>query len=106
VFLHDPARIEALLCCHFIAMLIHALIERQIRHAMKTKGIKQLSLYPEDRGCAAPTAARVLDIFHGLARHHLHDQHGHHIQTFAPQLTDLQQLVLDLLNIPHSTYTS
>ncbi|MGH3439001.1 MAG: hypothetical protein ACRDRN_21365 [Sciscionella sp.] len=87
MFLHDPARIEALLCCHFIAMLIHALIERQIRQAMKNKGLKQLSLYPEDRGCAAPTAARVLDIFTGLARHQLIDQQGHHIQTFAPQLS-------------------
>jgi transposase len=105
VFLHDPARIEALLCCHFIAMLIHALIERQIRRAMKTQGIKQLSLYPEDRGCAAPTAARVLDIFEGLARHDLLDQHGQLVQTFPPQLTELQQLVLDLLDIPRRTYT-
>jgi transposase len=105
VFLHDPARIEALLCCHFIAMLIHALIERQIRQAMKTKGIKQLSLYPEDRGCASPTAARVLDIFAGLARHHLLDQHDGHVQTFAPQLNELQQLVLNLLEIPHNIYT-
>ena len=105
VFLHDPARIEALLCCHFIAMLIQALIERQIRRAMKTKGIKQLSLYPEDRGCAAPTAARVLDIFSGLARHNLLDQHGRLVQAFPPQLTELQALVLDLLNIPHSVYT-
>ena len=106
VLLHDPVRIEALLCCHFIAMLVQALIERQIRQAMKTKGLKQLSLYPEDRGCAAPTAARVLDIFTGLARHHLTDQHGHHIQTFQPQLSELQALVLDLLDIPHTAYTS
>lgn len=105
VFLHDPARIEALLCCHFIAMLIHALIERQIRRAMKTKGIKQLSIYPEDRGCATPTAARVLDIFDGLARHQLIDRNGRLVQTFQPQLTELQQLVLDLLDIPHSLYT-
>jgi len=105
VFLHDPARIEALLCCHFIAMLIHALIERQIRQAMKTKGIKHLSLYPEDRGCAAPTAARVLDIFGGLARHSLLDHHGRLVQTFTPQLNELQTLVLDLLDIPHSIYT-
>lgn len=105
VFLHDPARIEALLCCHFIAMLIQALIERQIRRAMKTKGIKQLSLYPEDRGCAAPTAARVLDIFSGLARHDLLDQRSRLVQAFPPQLTELQALVLDLLNIPHSVYT-
>jgi transposase len=105
VFLHDPARIEALLCCHFIAMLIHALIERQIRQAMKSKGIKQLSLYPEDRGCLAPTAARILDIFTGLARHHLLDHHGRLVQSFAPQLNELQQLVLDLLDIPHRIYT-
>ena len=105
VFLHDPARIEALLCCHFIAMLIQALIERQIRRAMQTAGLQQLSIYPEDRGCAAPTAARVLEIFTGLARHHLTDRNGHHIQTFQPQLTELQALVLDLLDIPHSDYT-
>jgi transposase len=105
VLLHDPVRIEALLCCHFIAMLVQALIERQIHQAMKTKGLKQLSLYPEDRGCAAPTAARVLDIFTGLARHHLTDQHGRHIQTFQPQLSELQALVLDLLDIPHTVYT-
>ena len=105
MFLHDPARIEALLCCHFIAMLIQALIERQIRRAMQTAGLQQLSIYPEDRGCAAPTAARVLEIFTGLARHHLTDRNGHHIQTFQPQLTELQALVLDLLDIPHSDYT-
>ena len=105
VFLHDPARIEALLCCHFIAMLIHALIERQTRRAMKSKGIKQLSLYPEDRGCLAPTAARILDIFTDLARHHLLDHHGRLVQSFAPQLNELQQLVLDLLDIPHRIYT-
>jgi transposase len=105
VLLHDPARIEALLCCHFIAMMIQSLIERQVRRAMKTKGLQQLSLYPEDRGCAAPTTARVLDIFTGLARHHLVDQHGQLVQTFHPELTELQALVLDLLDIPRSTYT-
>ena len=34
MFLRDLARIEALLCCHFIAMLIQALIEREIRTTM------------------------------------------------------------------------
>jgi hypothetical protein len=72
---------------------------------MKTTGIKQLSLYPEDRGCTAPTTARVLDIFDGLARHHLTDQHSRLVQSFPPQLTELQALTLDLLDIPHSIYT-
>jgi transposase len=106
VFLHHPARIEGLLCCHFIALLIQALIERQIRHAMAHRGLRQLSLYPEDRGCAAPTTARVLEIFTGLARHHLIDRQGHLVQTFHPELTELHALVLDLLGIPHSVYTT
>lgn len=105
MFLHDPARIEGLLCCHFIAMLIQALIERHIRQAMTTQQLTQLSLYPEDRGCAAPTTARILEIFTGVARHHLvHDNHI--VQTFQPELTDLQTQVLDLLDIPTSTYTT
>jgi transposase len=104
VFLRDPARIEGLLCCHFIAMLIQALIEREIRTAMAARGLAELSLYPEDRGCAAPTAARVLEIFTGVARHHL-IREGRLIQTFPPELTDLQRQVLDLLDIPTSAYT-
>jgi hypothetical protein len=45
MFLRDPARIEGLLCCHFIAMLIQALIERTIRTAMADRGLTELSLY-------------------------------------------------------------
>jgi len=104
MFLHHPARIEALLCCHFIALLVHALIEREIRRAMTDRGLAQLSIYPEDRGSAAPTAARVLDIFTGVARHHLIDRHGQHVQTFQPELSPLQRQVLDLLGIPETAY--
>ena len=86
-------------------MLIQALIERQIRLAMAKAGLAELSLYPEDRGCAAPTAARVLEIFTGVARHHLH-RDRQHVQTFQPELTDLQRQVLDLLDIPDTAYTS
>jgi transposase len=105
VFLKDPARIEGLLCAHFIAMLLQALIERHIRAAMADQGLQQLSLYPEDRGCAAPTAARVLDIFTGLTRHHLIGD-GNVIQTFQPHLSPLQRQVLGLLDIPVTVYTT
>jgi hypothetical protein len=72
---------------------------------MAARELPQLSLYPEDRGCAAPTAARVLDISTGLTRHHLRDPAGKLIQTFQPELSDLQHQVLDLLDIPASVYT-
>jgi len=44
MFLPDPARIEALLCCHFLALLIQALIERHLRAAMAHAGLTQLSV--------------------------------------------------------------
>lgn len=106
MFLKDPARIEGLLCCHFIALLTQALIERQIRAAMATTGAAVIPLYPEDRDCAAPSASRVLEIFNGVLRHHLTDKTGHIVQVFEPTLNPLQQQVLNLLDIHPSVYTS
>jgi hypothetical protein len=106
MFLKDPARIEGLLCCHFIALLTQALIERQIRAAMAATGAAVIPLYPEDRDCAAPSASRVLEIFNGVARHHLTDNNGHTVQVFQPALTPLQQQVLDLLEIQPTVYTA
>jgi hypothetical protein len=103
VHLHSPARIEALLCCHFLALLIHALIERQIRAAMTNTGAATIALYPEDRDCPAPSAARTLDIFADLTRHHLH-QNGRPVQIFEPQLDSRQRAVLGLLGVPRSAY--
>ncbi len=104
MWLRDPARIEGLLTCHFIAMLISSLIERTIRNAMADTGLAELSLYPEDRGCTAPTTARILEIFTGVARHELTDPDGTVLRTFHPELTDLQRQVLELLDIPTSIY--
>jgi len=104
VFLRDPGRIEAILFCHFTALLIQALIERDIRDRMRERGLQQLSMYPEDRGCAAPTTRRILDIFRDLTRHHIQDPHGNTLKTFHPQPNELQTQILDLLDIPTNTY--
>lgn len=103
VHLHSPARIEALLCCHFLALLVHALIERQVRAAMATGGTPAIALYPEDRDCPAPSAARVLEIFANLSRHHL-IQRGQVVEVFEPELDDRQRAVLDLLGVPSIAY--
>jgi len=104
VLLHSPARIEALFCCHFLALLIGALIEREIRTAMKTANTRDIPLYPELRACPAPSAERILAIFSDVARHEL-TQHGQHVQTFEAELNPLQQQVLDLLDVPTTGYT-
>jgi hypothetical protein len=103
VYLETPHRIEALLLCHFLAMLTEALIEREIRTSMKTEGLTGIPLYPELRNCPTPSAPRILEIFDDVQRHQLINQ-DQIVQTFESQLTPLQQQVLDLLHIPASNY--
>lgn len=104
VLLHSPARIEALFCCQFLALLICALIEREVRNGMRRAALDNIALYPEFRDCKAPSAERILEIFATVARHQLH-RDGTLVQTFEPELTTQQQQVLDLLGLPHSAYT-
>jgi len=65
-----------------------------------------LPLYPEGRGCNAPSAPRIFEIFTvtGLARQRLIGADGAIIKTLSPELTKLQKIVLELLGIPESSY--
>ena len=103
IHLHSPARIEALLTCQFIALLIHALIERELRRAMAREGIQRIALYPEQRACRAPTAARVFDLFAGLEQHRLL-ANGQLVQPFEPTLTPRHEQLLALLKAPPELY--
>ncbi|MCA1675626.1 MAG: IS1634 family transposase, partial [Actinobacteria bacterium] len=105
VLLHNPARIEALFCCQFLALLIAALIEREIRNGMRHAAINNIPLYPEFRDCKAPTTERILEIFATVTRHQLHHG-GALVQTFEPELTtQQQQQILDLLGSAPTAFT-
>ncbi|MGH3675400.1 MAG: hypothetical protein ACRDU5_06605 [Mycobacterium sp.] len=105
VLLKDPVRIEGLLCCHFFALVVQALVEREIRAAMLKAEARHIPLYPELRACAAPSAHRVLEIFANVFRHRL-SVNGHAVKTFEPELSALQLQVLDLLGVPRSAFIS
>jgi transposase len=105
IWLRDPARIEAIFCCQFLALLVGALIERQIRTAMRDAQTRDIPLYPELRACQAPSAERIFAVFADLTRHELR-RDGQLVQTFEPDLTPLQQQILDLLGIPATAYTA
>ncbi len=105
VFLANAHRIEALLLCHFLALLTEALIEREIRTSMHSEQIAGIPLYPELRNCTAPSAPRILDIFSHIERHHL-VRGKETVQVFEPELTPLQHKVLNLLHVPATVYTS
>ena len=84
----------------FIAMTVHAQVERELRHAMEREGITDLYLYPEQRECKAPTAARVFDVFGNLQRHILRGEDKKVVQQFMPEFSKEQRQVLGLLRIP------
>jgi transposase len=103
VFLKNEARIEALFTLYFLALLVQALIERELRQGMKAASIEQLPLYPEARACRRPTTEHVLRLF-SLAERVTVLAGGEVVRVFPPALTELQRQVLALLGVPASTY--
>jgi transposase len=99
----SPERIEAYLFLYFIAVTVHALIERQVREAMKARDLQSIPLYPEERECRAPTADKILGLFGPLRRHRLFES-DRPVKTFWDELTGVQRTVLELLEIPTSVY--
>jgi len=103
VFLKNEGRIEALFTLYFLALLVQALIERELRLAMKRDQIEELPIYPEQRQCRRPTTEQILRLF-SLAQRHVLMRADHTVQLFHPELTELQRQVLDLLGVPRHSY--
>jgi transposase len=103
VWLKNVSRIEALLFLYFIALLVHALLEREVRQGMAKANISSLPLYPEERDCRAPSTERILDLFQPLQRHRL-NQNARLIQIFEPELLPLQRVILQLIGLPTSAF--
>jgi transposase len=103
VFVKNEARIEALFTIYFLALLVQALIERELRQAMQRQSIEELPIYPEQRQCRRPTTEQILRLF-SLAERHTLLSAGHTVQVFNPDLTDLQRQVLSLLAVPLHAY--
>jgi hypothetical protein len=58
MFLKKPRRVVALLHVYFIAMMLSALLERQVRLGMRQRNIATLPILPEHRPTATPTTPR------------------------------------------------
>ncbi len=103
VYLKSVARIEALMCTYFLALLTESLIEREMRLAMVAEGIKSISLYPEGRKCKRPCTRRILDLFGNIQRHELTGLE-HEPLMMITDLSAIQRQVLGLLKVPRRSY--
>jgi len=103
-FLKKITRIEGLLFVYFLAMLVQALIEREIRNGMKAAGLDCLPIYYEERKCEAPTANRIFEVFDKLEVNRL--WRGNEVfQRFRIELNDIERLLLKLTGVPTEAYT-
>lgn len=65
MFLKNPERIGGLLCILVWALMVMALMERQVRRKLKGKPL--YGLYPENRPSPAPTGPAILQCFASLS---------------------------------------
>ena len=98
MYLKEASRIQALLCVYFFALLVEALLEREVRRAMEQNGMEDLPLYPESRPCRRPTARKLIDLFEDIQRHTLTSPVDPPV-VFMTELTRLQRTVLRLLGM-------
>jgi transposase len=103
MYLKDVRRIQALLCVYFLALLVEALLEREVRQAMAREGIESLPLYSEGRACHWPTTRRVIDLFENVQRHEWTTPDGRKV-AMVTELSDLQRRILKLLGLRAESY--
>jgi len=103
VYLKEVRRIQALLCLYFFALLVEALLERELRHAMQRENVDTLPMYPEGRPCRWPTARRLIDLFESVQRHTL-TQARRPPEVLLTDLTRLQRNLLKLLSLAAHDY--
>ena len=96
LFLKNPERIAGLLCILVWALMVLALMERQVRRGLKGKPL--VGLYPEKRPSPAPTGPALLECFRTLCV--VIVKHRGTTRRRLAEPTATQRTLLRLLGIP------
>jgi len=96
-------RVEANMFAFFIALVLQALIERELRQKMKREKILCLKLYPEERDATHPTTSIVLNRFKGLSTYKIVSD-TKVVEEYRDDLSNTQKTILRLLNIPEEKF--
>ena len=87
----------------YLADLVAALIQRDLRHAMEKSGIRTLRTLPEERPTSTPTWEQVQRLFAQHCRYEIL-RDGKVVRTFWDELSEPQHQVLQLLKIPQPQF--
>lgn len=105
VFLKNTERIEALLLVVYMADLVAALIQRNLRRAMTKEGIQTLRTLPEERPTPTPTWEQIQRLFASHCKYGIF-RGDRLLRTFWDELSDPQKQVLRLLKVPQHRFMS
>ena len=103
LFCKKVERIEANMFVFFIALMIQALIEREIRQQMKNGELKSLAVYPEDRKATHPTTSKVFDVFDQVYTYKI-VKDNIVLEEYEDELKEIQKAVLKLMDIEEGKY--
>jgi transposase len=96
-------RIEANMFGFFIALVIQALIEREVRNKMKEHKIDRIKVYPEQREADYPTTSKIIDRFESICTYKIIEG-SKVVETYKDSLNEDQKLILSLLDIEEHQY--
>jgi len=97
VWLHRPDRIETLIFLIMLAVLLFALLERQVRQTIAHTGQKIRGLMPEHRDTPKPKGARLLKAFDTLSLVQFSD--GLHVRLLLSELSSVQRQIIHALEL-------
>jgi transposase len=96
-------RVEAIMLLFFLALILQAVIEREVRQKMEASNIDALSIYPEHRLAYHPTTAKIFERFQDISNYRLIEGHQV-IKVYRDEITDLHREILALLGMTEKEY--
>jgi transposase len=95
-------RVEGIMFLFFVALILQALIEREVRNKMKDDKILALPVYPEQRIAYHPTTSKIFYRFSGISLYYLNQ--GRSIKRYQDELSEVQKKIISILGMSEKQY--
>jgi len=96
-------RVEAIMLLFFLALILQAVIAKEVRRKMKESDIDALSIHPEQRLAYHPTTAKIFERFQDISHYRIVEA-GQVIKVYRDEITNLQKEILGLLGMTEKDY--
>ena len=96
-------RVDGIMFLYYLALVVSALLEREIKKSITSEGVEQLFIYPEERASKFPSTSIILDRFEDLSVCYFF-RNGKIKGKFKDELSKKQKEILKYLEIKNENY--